>query len=483
MKEETFPPDSQSGRAPTPLGLYTESAPASGSMSRGAPDRALHHARAAIAELFGPAAARTFDVRYWDGSVEHAAGAAQYTLCINRRGALRRMLLPPSELSIVEAYISGDVDIDGDLEAAVSLGDAINERVRSLRTLTSLVRHLLALPAREPAPGWDVHAARAERVVAPAGRPHDQSRDQAAIRYHYDVGNDFYSLWLDERMVYSCAYFRSPTATLDDAQRAKLDLVCRKLRLRPGDRFLDVGCGWGALIMHAAREYGVHALGITLSEAQATLARQRIAAAGLEDRCRVEIRDYRALPANDRFDKIASVGMIEHVGLENLPTYFTCLHRALASGGLLLNHGIVSVSATRRGGLRDLIERWLWKRDAFIDQYVFPDGKLSPLHSVISSAEGAGFETRDVESLREHYALTLRTWVARLERQRDRAMAIAGERIVRTWRLYMTGSAHAFASGSINVVQTLLAKADERGRAGLPLTRDDLLGAHVRSSS
>jgi cyclopropane-fatty-acyl-phospholipid synthase len=311
--------------------------------------------------------------------------------------------------------------------------------------------------------------------VAPAGRPHDQTRDRAAIQYHYDVGNDFYALWLDERMVYSCAYFRSPADTLAEAQRAKLDLVCRKLRLRSGERFLDVGCGWGALIMHAAREYGVHALGITLSDAQADLARKRIAEAGLEDRCRVEIRDYRALPVDQRFDKMASVGMIEHVGLEKLSTYFECLHRALAPGGLLLNHGIVSMNAMRQRGLRVLIERRLWKRDAFIDQYVFPDCKLGPLHAVIAAAEAAGFETRDVESLREHYAHTLRAWVVRLMRERDRATAIAGDRIVRTWRLYMTGSAHAFAQGSLNVVQTLLAKADEGGRVALPLTREDLL--------
>jgi cyclopropane-fatty-acyl-phospholipid synthase len=483
MKEDAVPPAPGAGRAPTPLGQYTEVAPTSASAAPGKSGGTLHHARAVIEALFGPHAGRPFDVRYWDGSVEHGSTAGQYTLCINRPGSLRRMLLPPSELSIVEAYLSGDMDIEGDLESAVSLGDAINERLRSARTIASLARHLLALPAREPAPQADMRAARAARVVAPAGRPHDPTRDRAAIRYHYDVGNDFYSLWLDERMVYSCAYFQSPTDTLDDAQRAKLDLVCRKLRLRPGERFLDVGCGWGALIMHAAREYGANAVGITLSEAQAALARQRIAAAGLEDRCRVEILDYRALPPSARFDKIASVGMIEHVGLEKLPTYFACLHRALAPAGLLLNHGIVSVSAARHRSLRTLLERRLWKRDAFIDQYVFPDGKLGPLHAVVAAAEGAGFETRDVESLREHYALTLRAWVVRLMKQRDRATAIAGDRIFRTWHLYMSGSAHAFARGSINVVQTLLAKPDERGRAGVPFTRQDLLAAHAPSSS
>ncbi len=461
-------------RASRPLGIYAEPASALPSADDRAHDAALRHARAAVAVLFGPPAARSFGVRYWNGSEERGTQTAPYTLCINRPGALRRMLLRPSELSIVEAYISGDVDIDGDLEAAIDLGDAIGERLRSPRMLVTLLRHLLALPSREDS-RLDVRAARAERYVTPAGKPHDQSRDRAAIRYHYDVGNDFYQLWLDERMVYSCAYFQTPTDTLDDAQRTKLDLVCRKLRLRPGDRLLDVGCGWGALIMHAAREYGATALGITLSDAQASYARARIAAARLADRCRIEIRDYRALPPDSEFDKIASVGMIEHVGLDRLPEYFACLHRALAPGGLFLNHGIVSVDGARPRTLTERLERRLWKRDAFIDQYVFPDGKLLPLHNVIAAAEGAGFETRDVESLREHYALTLRAWVARLVRQRSRAIAIAGERIFRTWRLYMTGSAHSFATGSINVVQTLLSKPDAAGRSGLPLTRDDIL--------
>ena len=438
-------------------------------------DDALRHGRAVVAELFGPAPERDFAVRYWDGAVEPGRQTpAPFTFRLERPGALRRMLLPPNELSIIEAYLSGDVDIEGRVEDAATLGDAINRRVRSAGRLASIVRHVLALPKGD---GVDaVRAARAEHSVERVGGQHEKARDRAAVQYHYDVGNDFYSLWLDERMVYSCAYFETPETSLDDAQLAKLDLVCRKLRLRPGERLLDVGCGWGAMILHAARKYGVTASGITLSENQAKLARERIAAAGLSDRVKVEIRDYRDLPDGESFDKISSIGMVEHVGIAKLPVYFAALHRALAPRGLLLNHGIVSLGAARPKSWRDRLEARLWKRNAFIEQYVFPDGQLVPLQSVISAAEGAGFETRDAESLREHYAMTLRHWTARLTANAARAIAIAGERRYRVWRLYMAASAHAFATGSINVVQTLLAKRDGSGRAGVPLTREDLYG-------
>jgi cyclopropane-fatty-acyl-phospholipid synthase len=433
-------------------------------------DAALRHSREVLAELFGPPAEREFAVRYWNGTVEPGRRSpAPFTFRLERPGALRRMLLPPSELSIIEAYLSGDVDIEGRVEDAATLGDAINRRVRSAGRMASIVRHVLALPTTDTVEA--VRAARAEHSVERVGGQHEKERDRAAVRYHYDIGNDFYALWLDQRMVYSCAYFADPAASLDDAQLAKLDLVCRKLRLRPGERLLDVGCGWGAMIMHAATQYGVTALGITLSEKQATLARERIAAAGLSDRVKVEIRDYRDLPHGEAFDKISSIGMVEHVGVAKLPVYFAALYRALAPRGLLLNHGIISLGAARPKGWRDRLEARLWKRNAFIEQYVFPDGQLVPLQAVIGAAEGAGFETRDVESLREHYALTLRHWTSRLAANIERAVAIAGERTYRTWRLYMAASAHAFAAGNINVVQTLLSKHDGEGGAGLPLRR------------
>ena len=434
---------------------------------------ALRHSREVVAELFGAPGEREFAVRYWDGTVEEGRRTpSPFTFRIERPGALRRMLLPPNELSIIEAYLSGDVDIDGRVEDAATLGDTINRRVRSAGTLASIVRHAMALPKSEAVKA--VRATRAERSVERVGDQHEKARDRAAVQYHYDVGNDFYALWLDERMVYSCAYFETPDTSLDDAQLGKLDLVCRKLRLRPGERLLDVGCGWGAMIMHAAKRYGVTALGITLSENQAALARERIAAAGLSDRVKVEIRDYRDLGPAEAFDKISSIGMVEHVGLAKLPVYFAALYRALAPRGLFLNHGIVSLGAARSKGWRDRLEARLWKRNAFIEQYVFPDGQLVPLQAVVGAAEAAGFETRDAESLREHYAMTLRHWTARLTGNAARAIAIAGERRYRVWRLYMAASAHAFASGSINVVQTLLSKRDAEGGAGVPLTRADL---------
>ena len=439
-------------------------------------ERALANARSVCALVFGPAGSRPFGVRYWDGSVEHAVASGTYWLVINRAGAFRRMLLPPNELTIIEALLSGDVDIEGDVEQAMGLGDGINTRLRNPATLLALFRHLHALPREEP--DADIRALRSEHTVSRVGDLHQPERDRAAIRYHYDVGNDFYKLWLDERMLYSCAYFangKDPDAELEDAQLAKLDIICRKLRLGPGDRMLDVGCGWGALIMHAARNYGVTALGITLSNAQADLARERIAAEGLDDRCHVEIRDYRHLGDTPPFDRISSVGMVEHVGVNNLPTYFGALYNALRPGGLLLNHGIVSLGEARPKPRWDFIEKHIWKRDAFLDQYVFPDGRLGALSSVIAGAEHAGFETRDVESLREHYALTLRAWLTRLMRHKDEAIAFTDERTFRIWRVYMASSAFGFATGRLNIVQTLLSRPDVAGQTEVPLRRSALL--------
>jgi cyclopropane-fatty-acyl-phospholipid synthase len=433
---------------------------------------ALSRCRDVLAALFGEPQQRSFDIKFWDGSTDRGGNPRPpFTLVLNRPAALRRMLLPPNELSIVESYLSGDVEIEGSMEAASNLADMIGDRLHSPAKVARLVARVLQLPGKADD---DLADARFPERARKLGPRHTPVRDAAAIHFHYDVGNSFYKLWLDRRMVYSCAYFRSPTDTLDDAQEAKLDLICRKLRLKPGERMLDIGCGWGGLIMHAAEHYGVDATGITLSENQAKLAKERIGESGLGDRCRVAIRDYRTLADSDAYDKIASVGMIEHVGLSHLPVYFQSAFRALSPGGLFLNHGIVSLREARPKSLGEKIFKKLWKADAFIDTYVFPDGKLTATHDVVAAAEASGFEVRDMESLREHYAMTLRHWVRSLEEKSRDAIALVGEHTFRVWRLYMAASANAFATAGINIVQTLLAKPDAHGHSNIPLTRDDL---------
>jgi len=436
---------------------------------------AIARCRAVLTAILGEPGERSFDVKFWDGTVDRSGnGRASYTLVFNRPASLRRMLLPPNELSLVEAFISGDVDIEGSMESASHLEDAIGDRLRSPLALAKLVLLLRRLPGKAED---DLNDARFPERARKLGPRHTPVRDAAAVKFHYDVGNNFYKLWLDRRMVYSCAYFRSPGDALDVAQEAKLDLICRKLRLKPGERFLDIGCGWGGLIMHAAEHYGVDATGITLSENQAVLARQKIEEAGLSDRCRVDIRDYRTLAAGDAYDKIASIGMIEHVGLSHLPVYFGSAFRALKAGGLFLNHGIISLREARPKSLGGKVFAWFWKANSFIDTYVFPDGRLTTTADVVRAAEAGGFEVRDMESLREHYALTLRHWVRSLEEKSREAKEIVGDHTYRVWRLYMAASAAAFASAAINVVQTLLAKPDSSGKSGVPLTRDDIYGA------
>jgi cyclopropane-fatty-acyl-phospholipid synthase len=451
---------------------YEQSLPAKAYLARPAADAALAATRGALAEIFGPPRTRSFAVRLWDGTTEAPErGTPRFTLVFRWPGALRRMLVPPTEMSIIEAYLYGDVDVEGDMEAAAALGDLVASRVVSLPRAARLARLVLALPGGDDgAEPTESPSDRRWRTVTPR---RSRARDRRAISFHYDVSNEFFALWLDRRMVYSCAYFERDDMELDAAQEAKLDYVCRKLRLRPGDRLLDVGCGWGGLLIHAAQRYGVEAVGITLSERQAALARERIAAAGVADRCRVELRHYQDLPGEHSFDKIASIGMVEHVGGRRLPGYFRALFRALKPGGLFLNHGIVTIAGARARTFAQRVAARLWRRNVFINRYVFPDGVLVPAAPLIAAAEREGFELRDVESLREHYALTLRHWVRRLEAQEREAVRLVGEFTYRVWRLYMAGSAHGFRSGRMGVIQTLLAKPDA-GSAGLPLTRADL---------
>jgi len=396
---------------------------------------------------------RDLAVRLWEDSTlgPEPGRDARFTIVLAHPGALKAMFVPPTELALGEAFVHGDFDVEGDLEGVFGLADRLLGRERGVLERARLAARLLALPVppRE----------RAAAAAGPRGPLHSPERDREAVTYHYDRSADFFAAFLDRRLVYSCAYFEDARDDLDTAQERKLDLLCQKLRLRPGERLLDVGCGFGALALHATERYGADVLGITLSEPQAEVARERVAAAGLGERCRIEVRDYRELDGRETFDKIVSVGMFEHVGEALLPEYFGIAHRLLRPRGVFLNHGIARVGAAAR-------------TSEFVRRYVFPDGELVPAHVTLEAAEEAGFELRDVEGLREHYALTLRHWVTRLEGSRDAAVAAEDELAYRVWRLYMAGSAHAFATGRLSVFQALLAKPAD-GDAGLPLTRAD----------
>jgi len=422
-------------------------------------DRAVRESLSFLKDLLGDYHPRDFAVRLWDGTVWAAEPGqpARFTLALKHPGALRRMFWPPTEISLAEAYTYDDFDIEGEIEAVFPLADRLLARRRSPAEVLRRARRLLYLPGDR----HDGHPRTGREAARLRGIRHSRARDRRAVTYHYDVPGEFYALWLDGRMVYSCAYFATPDEDLDSAQERKLDYICRKLRLRRGERLLDIGCGWGGLVIHAARRYGVSASGITLSEPQAELANERIRRAGLADSCRVEVRDYREVELQDGYDKLVSVGMFEHVGEARLPEYFRRAYRLLRPGGVFLNHGISRNPNTpvRRG-------------PTFISRHVFPDGELVPIGTILGAAEGGGFEVRDVESLREHYALTLRHWVRGLEARADEARRITDETTYRVWRLYMSGSAHGFRTGRLNVYQTLLSKPD-RGESGLPLTRTD----------
>lgn len=407
--------------------------------------------------LFGDVHPRDFQVRLWDGTTwgPEPGQPARFTIVLKHPGALRAMFWPPEELTMAEAYIYDDFDIEGDIESVFRLADPLLAKSWTVAEKAALGRLLLKLPdTRQPRLGRQAARVR--------GRRHSKARDQQAISYHYDVSNDFYALWLDKNMVYSCAYFHSPEDDIDTAQERKLDYICRKLRLRPGERLLDIGCGWGGLIIHAVQHYGVEALGITLSRPQVEYAQERIRRLGLQDRCRVEFRDYRDVNEPESFDKLVSVGMFEHVGREKLEEYFAQAWRILRPGGVFLNHGIACKEGLPASN-----------RPTFSDRYVFPDGELVPIHVTLEVAEKAGFEVRDVENLREHYMWTLRSWVRRLEAHHDQARALTDEVTYRVWRLFMSGSAHGFKVGRLKVYQALLSKPDSEGNSRLPLTRAD----------
>ncbi|TQK45019.1 cyclopropane-fatty-acyl-phospholipid synthase [Streptomyces sp. SLBN-118] len=400
-------------------------------------------------------------VRAWDGS--EAGPPRAPVLVVRHRRALRRLLWRPGELGLARAWVAGEIDVEGDLYAALDLLSGIiwergDDRPASGHflldpRLRAAARGLLKIGGVLPPPPPP-----AEEVHRRAGPLHTKRRDRRAISHHYDVGNAFYELVLGPSMVYSCAYWQDG-GTLEDAQRDKLDLVCRKLALTKGDRLLDVGCGWGSMAVHAAREYGVQVTGITLSREQAAYARKRIAEEGLTDRIEIRVQDYRDVK-DGPYDAISSIGMAEHVGQVRYHQYAEQLFSLLEPGGRLLNHQIARPPEENESA---------YHVDEFIDRYVFPDGELAPLGRTVTSIEAAGFEVRDVESIREHYALTLRRWVANLEAGWHRAVRHSSPGRARVWRLYMAACAISFERNKIGVNQILAVKTPPSGASGLPL--------------
>jgi cyclopropane-fatty-acyl-phospholipid synthase len=394
----------------------------------------------ALVEDFQP---RDFDIRFWDGSIWHAAESspAKFTLVLNHPEALQNMFSPPLDVALGESYAYGDYDIEGDFESAFRLADYLIDHEWKFADRVNIASRVARVRSKLRLKTDPLQASL-------HGRKHSESRDRLAVTHHYDLSNEFFVLWLDPRLIYSCAYFASPDQDLAGAQETKLDLICRKLKLQSGERFLDIGCGWGALVIHAVQNYRVKATGITLSEPQARLARERVRQAGLsEDDCEVLVLDYRELDAAASFYKVASVGMVEHVGGSQLAKYFERVFHLLKPGGAFLNHGIAGTHYGEASSKREFLRR-----------YVFPDTEMLPLDVLLRHAEQAGFEIRHVESLREHYVLTLRAWRRNLENAATEARKLVSEETVRIWRLYLAASAYSFAKGNHSVFQVLLTK-------------------------
>lgn len=380
-------------------------------------------------------------ITLWNGSSTALSDAPRVELKLRQAGAAK-YLLNPSLDRLGEAFVEGLVDVDGDIRDVIAVAEGLAQHGDTERGLGRL-------------PGWLSR--------------HTRKSDRKAIEYHYDVSNEFYSLWLDPQMLYSCAYFPQGDEDLATAQTLKLEHICRKLMISPGQTLLDIGCGWGALAIHAARHHGARVVGVTLSTNQYELARERVRQAGLEDRVEIRLQDYRDIPGDAVFDRISSVGMFEHVGLKNLPVYFHSIQRLLKEGGLVLNHGITTRDPAQQDGGPNT--------DSFIHQYVFPDGELPHVSRAALEMEQQHLEVQDVECLRPHYAQTLMHWVTRLEAQREQAIAMVGEKRYRIWRIYMAGCAHAFERGWVSIHQLLASKQTQPGLAPCPWTREYQYGS------
>ena len=404
--------------------------------------------------VMGPNAPVAFTA--FDGS---SAGPADAPVRVEVRSpaAVSYLLGSPGELGLPRAYAAGHLEVHGDLYTALcAVADAANDldlgtRLSVLRELGPRYLRLVTPPPEELPSRW-------RRVLH--GLRHSRIRDDEAISHHYDVSNRFYSYVLGPSMAYTCACYPAADANLEQAQEHKFDLVCRKLGLKPGMRLLDVGCGWGGMVLHAARHYGVHALGVTLSRNQADWAQKAIVEAGLADRAEVRHGDYRDI-AEDGFDAVSSIGLTEHIGASNLPSYFTFLHSKLNPRGRLLNHCITRPTTRERA-----------RSGLFIDRYIFPDGELEGVGEIISAMQDNGFEVRHEENLREHYAATLAAWSANLESRWDEAVAETGLGKSRVWKLYLAMSRLGFDRRMIELHQVLGVRTDPSGGSDMPLRPD-----------
>jgi len=387
-------------------------------------------------ELARTLPSRPFQLRFWDGTELQATEALGPTLYFNSPRALAHVLRAPGELGLGRAYAAGLIEVD-DLDGALRMVDTFKPPSLSvkqrLRLAGAIVRASgLTAPPRRP-----------QTELRLRGERHTLARDLRAVRHHYDVGNEFFALFLDRSMTYSCAYFKGGASTLEEAQQAKLELVCVKLGLRPGERVLDVGCGWGSFAIHAATRHGASVLGITLAERQAELARERVREAGVADRVEIRVADYREV-AEEPYDAITSIGMVEHVGEERIDEYARRLHALLRPGGRLLNHGIAK--------LKDLDTR---DEGPFSERFVFPDGVPLPLSRIMLALERAGLATTHVEGLQDDYAHTLRHWIEHYESRYDDAVRLAGAERARVWQLYLHAGRLGFDTGWASIYQVL----------------------------
>jgi cyclopropane-fatty-acyl-phospholipid synthase len=395
-------------------------------------------------------------VRAYDGS-RLGPPDAPTTIVVRSPNALRRIVTAPNELGFGRAYVAGDLEIDGNIFDVISVAETVESLDLGPRQILAALQ-LVGLSGLRPlAPPPEEARIR--------GRRHSRERDAAAIAHHYDVSNDFYRIVLGPSLTYSCALWTDTTASLEQAQADKYELICRKLDLQPGARLLDVGCGWGGMLLHAAQHHGVRAVGVTLSRPQADLARKRAAELGLADRIEVRFGDFRDVD-DGPYDAISSIGMFEHVGMAELDRYFRRCRSLLQSQGRLLNHAISSPAHAGKMTHHRFAPPWLGRN--FTDRYVFPDGELHEVGRVVSAMQAAGFEVRHLESLREHYALTLRRWVANLEAEWDEAVSLVGEGRARVWRLYMAAAAVGFEKDD-NQIHQVLGVATTDGASGMPL--------------